>query len=247
MTYNINSAIRQGHGHIFEEKPCQDSLFTYQDSFIHSDDCFTLAIVSDGCSSGNKSEVGANLLSYLCGNYILSYLQQNPDRDIKTMLDNIFQDLVLYVKNSLPIGFPELQFIGDYWLATILGVIIYRNKCYKFSCGDGIYCIDDKYTVIDQNNYPKYLAYAAISDPIGYNIDLNCIPYSFNFEEFEEFNKVMISTDGFENHKNSNLETLREKQWDKTKAQFTKWARLCSNQGYFYDDCAIIAIERKEQ
>jgi hypothetical protein len=235
--HNINSAIRQGHGHIFEEKPCQDSFF------IHQNGSITIAIVSDGCSSGVHSEVGANLLSYLCGNYILSYVEKYPDKDITEILNITFNDLIIHILNSIPVGMYDVDVIENFWLATLLGVVIYRDKCYVFNCGDGIYYINNEYVAIDQNNCPQYLAYAAISNPAKV-MNLDMVPKGFDIKIFDVCDKIMIATDGFENHK-PNLESLRDKQWNKTQAQFTKWCRLSFSKGYFYDDCTIITLEKQ--
>ena len=145
--------------------------------------------------------------------------------------------------------------IKHYWLATIVGFILTDNQNLVFWCGDGIYVIDDELTSIDQNNRPTYIAYNSLHVPDEVGVTLEYIPHNFEYKLLSSPNKIMIASDGFENHNTDKICTFQEQepeasldlngqQWNK-KGQFglKKWMNSRSDRGFFEDDCFIITAE----
>lgn len=120
------------------------------------------AIVSDGCSSSEDSDIGARLLSHIAKG-VLIYLR-NRDRDIfgSPSFTEIFRELVVMkckeVKRAL--GLPT-----DVFDATLLVGIIYKDKIICHGWGDGYFTLVTKnntiiiYGIRYSSGAPYYISY----------------------------------------------------------------------------------------
>lgn len=147
---NTNAYFEIGSSH----RVCEDYALagTYND--------MAYAIVSDGCSSSNDTDIGARLLATIAKG-VLKYLR---DRDLIGAPDynSIFRELVvrkcIEVKQSL--GIPT-----DAFDATLLVSALYQNKIISLGWGDGyfIFVTNNNVKIIYDIHYssgaPYYLSY----------------------------------------------------------------------------------------
>lgn len=128
-----------------------------------------VAVVSDGCSTGTRSEVGANLGARLTVGMLIQRLTNISELNQAQFLrsdffwEKIRQDVLAQLRvlaNAL--GISLSQTVNDFFLFTIMGVIVTHFTTFLFSIGDGIYYVNGELTRLGPfpNNEPPYLCYA---------------------------------------------------------------------------------------
>lgn len=161
--------------------------------FLLSNEDYTIAVVCDGCGSGSNSEVGAKIGAKLVVETIATHLKNGLDQpnfwdDIRLNLLSQFETFV----NILSQENERKEFIYNYFLFTIVGVIITPNKTVIFAIGDGVIFINGRQILIETfaNNAPPYLAYGLCNYPelsqfkIYHELDTNKVE------------SILIGTDG---------------------------------------------------
>lgn len=248
--WSICGNTKIGHYHKQQDRNCQDHC-----CYDVVNNCI-IGVVSDGCSDGKHSEVGAKLIS----EQILWMLRKNVCSS-NFDIDYLFWPLQNYLfhmvnsriaSNLYLLSDEEVATIlREYFSATILGLIIKDDYGLIFNVGDGIWCLNSDncqdINHIDQNNTPNYFSHACVRNPEKFGLSAPYIPKNFNCHFFNpnEYDKIMIATDGFITH-NTDLLNLHGQQWDK-RGNFglAKWMNMKYREGYFYDDCAIITVEKQ--
>lgn len=257
--WSVASAVKVGHYHAFKGANCQDAA----DFFVADD--IICGIGCDGCGEGNHSEVGARMICTF-GLSEVSRLHQMGFTAERILCD-LFCSIVRFIEMQIfhiagPACYSNEQiayYVKHHWLSTVIGFIIQENKDgIVFSCGDGIYGVDDDVIVIDQNNTPKYIAYQALKNPESVGVNPENIPLQFVKHKFEAntVNRLFVASDGLDqpDEQKISLARLREpdlpfslhgQQWGK-KGQFglKKWMNSRWDRGYFDDDCCIVTAER---
>jgi len=129
---------------------------------------FTVAVVCDGCGSGEHSEVGAKIGSKIALECIERHYRWSPElfqyatmpapglKLIKRSILTRIQGLAEAMAGSYS------ENVSQYFLFTILAAIVDQKegKAYVFGCGDGIFYVNDVPTTIPSpNNAPAYLSY----------------------------------------------------------------------------------------
>lgn len=140
---------------------------------------YIIAIVSDGCSGGQYSEVGSKLLSSIFANTLARYLNKHhsilSDENFfqhDWLWHNVRQDVLARIRIiAQDMDENLIDTICKYFLATIVGVVITPNVTCVFSCGDGIYFINGEKHVIGPfaGNKPPYLCYGITGSEITRN------------------------------------------------------------------------------
>ncbi len=266
-TWTCSGAVKIGHSHYEKGQNCQDSFCL---SNPQDDQEWLIGVVCDGCGGveGGRNEVGSALLSDLIVNHLIDCCRRCHDPMIS--LNYLFGSIEKYIQSvkqnqlsymPLPRDFSSSLFISQFWLTTILGFVITNDKVIFFSCGDGVYMLDDTIVTIEQDNAPHYLAYRCLNSSERDAIPEGLIPNGFQYDDYplEGTNKIMIATDGFENHSYFKLVANKQRTepgllgflhgepWDKKgQTGLKRWMNSRSDLGYFDDDCAIITAERKQ-
>ncbi len=151
-----------------------------------------VAIISDGCGSGKHSEVGAKLVSVFMSNYSLKLLEkinESDNKSIKKIFENFNIQIINFIK-SIVNQIGDNLFVREFMLFTTMGVIITEKKTILFTLGDGVYILNNKVTILDNNNAPDY---------IGYNLIENSNNPSLIIQETiqtEDVNNIMLCSDG---------------------------------------------------
>lgn len=259
--WTVATAVKAGHYHLYKGANCQDAA-----EFFVADDIIC-GIGCDGCGEGDYSEVGARMLCVHALSEAARLHQMGFPAE--RIVDNLFFGLVRYIEQQIfylssimgasPSPDQIAHYVKHHWLATIMGFIIQEDKDgVIFSCGDGIYGLDDQEIIIDQGNKPTYIAYQALKEPEIVGVQPENIPVQFVKHRFDAatVSRLFIASDGFEHHNEQKLALSRDRQPDlptslhgeqwgkKGKFGLKKWMNSRSDRGYFDDDCFIITAER---
>lgn len=168
-----------------------------QDSWtILEDGDLTIGIVADGCGSGTYSEVGA-----LLGSSILAKaIRDACSRDLSSPIRwSIIQQHVLsqldVVARSMAGSYREV--VKNYFLFTLIGVILTPDRAIFFALGDGVLIINDEEQSLGQfqNNEPPYFGYNLIQEYVAIDpADLQLrVVREMSLDDLESF---VIATDG---------------------------------------------------
>lgn len=157
------SIVGRRHRHIYQNNQDAYDCITNEDA--------TIAVVCDGCSGGKHSEVGAKLGAKLIIQEIAFALKNCSE---VTKFDDIFWEEITQkvvekigqIAQTIDSKTPIQIIINDYFLFTIIGVVITPDETVIFSLGDGVIAINNKVKIIGEEyqNKPPYLAYKLCSD-----------------------------------------------------------------------------------
>lgn len=226
----LASGSVMGRDHIAFSKNNQDS-HTF---WVSPDYPAGFGIVSDGCGSGKKSEVGSSLTASFLRrrfqeafhfsrdsvalDYILRICLDGLKWTFKTMLDECL--------HSEPFADPG-EFVSTHLLATIVGFCYYKDEGLVFQYGDGIFAIGDEVIETDQNNTPNYFAY-----------ELRGATRAVTLRKFNlnEVNRVAVATDGFK-------PSLFPEVFEHKGNGLQRWMNIRRNSGDFRDDSTIVTAK----
>lgn len=223
----IASASVMGRDHIAFSKNNQDSFA----SWVSEDHSAGFGIVSDGCGSGKRSEVGAALTSAFLSRRLKENLHLNRGRftveQMVTMsLDGLkwsFKSIVDECLYSQPFGEPG-EFISTHLLATAVGFCYCDNDGVVFQYGDGIFVLDEEIIETDQDNTPAYPAYELCGGARNVLIR-KFVP--------SQTSKIAVATDGFK-------KSLFPEVFEHQGKGLQRWMNIRRNSGDFQDDSTIV-------
>jgi len=204
IEYTIGSAIGRDHLYVGGGpiKPLvgrgnQDAYATAED------ENFFIAVITDGCSEGEHSEVGANFGA----NFIAHRFREKFHRSsnlgyvlaVEDDMERIRQDMLATFRLWL-CNFPGNLHtnVSNYALFTIMGVMIRSMDVVIFSIGDGYWAMNGSLNRIGPfpNNEPPYMGYGLVTtkmvtaDPTI--IRFKCIAQ----EELDSIENLLIASDG---------------------------------------------------
>jgi len=170
-----------------------------QDAFAwHRSDNTIIAVVCDGCGSSKNSEVGAKLGARLAVQALRIWLPVLDEAPATTALEQVrLQLLEQFGKLVHEMGNDPLKTILNYFLFTIVGVVITPEKVVTFTHGDGVLAINDDYAhLVYPNNAPPYLTYDLVRDHLDPSIH-DHLMFNVHWEgRPEEVQDLLIGTDG---------------------------------------------------
>lgn len=179
-----------GRNHALIGKNNQDAYY------ITSDENITIALVSDGCSSGEHSEVGAKLGVRIVADVIISNLKQNSGRFKSTFAQQLQQETLFRLKkiaNHFTRNLDYYSIVHDCFLFTLVGAIITPVETLIFSVGDGVFAINGQVKLINSRvgeNAPPYIAYGLYGHPEWGEIEIHTHTVT------EKIQSILIGTDG---------------------------------------------------
>lgn len=180
-----------------------------QDSFywVNADNVL-IAVVSDGCSSSAHSEVGAKIGCRLVANHLSDWFSHfgsdDPEAIRLPYLWEVVRVTVLedICKVVCGMGGIPHRIIKDYFLFTVMGVMMGKGLCVLFSIGDGFSMLNK--TIFELGVYPKneppYMMYGAMQDklenptPELYKFQINAVWF------MDSIDHVVIGSDGVSDH-----------------------------------------------
>lgn len=144
-----------------------------------------IAVVCDGCGQGDHSEIGAKIGARL----IVSELA--TDANWETAWADICSNLRALAKLMESPKCSFNQIVENFFLFTIVGVVMTPGKTAVFTRGDGAYAINDQAELIDQKNAPNYLAYH-LTHPRSQSF----LPSVRVIKSTQEVNSIFLASDG---------------------------------------------------
>jgi len=180
-----------GRNHVLASKNNQDAYrIVRREQYI-------VAVVCDGCGSGKHSEVGAKLGARMVIDAIAGLLNQDSaisEPDFWNVLKiNLLQKLKDFVAIANEDQETVTEFVNDYLLFTIVGVVITPSETVTFSMGDGAIALNGKFYQIPAypDNAPPYLAYGLYRpDAVSFEIRDRIAT--------SELESILIATDGID-------------------------------------------------
>ncbi|PZV13088.1 MAG: protein phosphatase [Pseudanabaena sp.] len=244
-----------GRNHVLASKNNQDALrIVLWDNFV-------TAVVCDGCGSGKHSEVGAKLGSRMVTDAIADLINQGlaiSESDFWDVLKiNLLQKLTDFVEIANDAQESGMEFVNNYLLFTIVGLVITPSETVTFSMGDGAIGVNGKLIQIPAypDNAPPYLAYGLYrSDAIEFEIR-DRLPTA-------EVESILIATDGIddliaaeevnqfwqEDRYFKNPDAIRRKlsmlNREEVKPDWNK-RELIKRSGVLSDDTTLVVIRKK--
>lgn len=183
-----------------------------------------LAVVADGCGSGEHSEFGAKLAVQRlveCVNLGYSSIE-HFDRELKSVL-----------RQAYGLFEPGPKTVNDYFLFTILG-ILYDKRDYKatiFGCGDGVYATAKGSQLLKyENNTPPYLGYNLLTPG---KCSLTVYEHGWDAEMFP----AIVGTDGLAEYPDWATEYPK---WVEKNAHLTRLFRL--KHEFLHDDTTAVGL-----
>lgn len=148
----------------------QDALCTHQDARV------TIAVVSDGCGSQPRSEVGSNIGSQLLKSALIRQwtrhagLAKTSDFDavLSLALEATRQDLLAHLRilsQSIAGDGSFSRAVCDNFLFTLVGALVTEYGAAFFSIGDGLIVVNGEQIRIGpfEGNEPPYISYGLLS------------------------------------------------------------------------------------
>lgn len=133
-----------------------------QDVFhSHCTEHSLIAIVADGCSSGQYSQIGAQLGVQLATQSLTAALLQSPhaqDADFWTQVRNTW---LAQLRSLLSLIGDSGTVIQEYGLFTLVGACMTPEQTTVFAIGDGVVAVNGEFSILGPfpQNAPPYLAY----------------------------------------------------------------------------------------
>jgi serine/threonine protein phosphatase PrpC len=221
-----------GRSHLSRQANCQDSYALAQT------ENYIVGVVCDGCGEGQHSEVGSTLAAKYIVTQAIHLIEMNCDlAEIPMML---YGRVIEYLENLIAVSAPmnRVQFVKHHLLFTIVGVILTEKGGVLFSSGDGLIAVDELVNDIDQRNKPAYIAYHLIQEHV---ISASVIQHQFTTQSLDNWQRIVIATDGFEVDLLSELSDLQHPR------SLQRKLNVWSNQGkHFQDDATLIVLEKVE-
>ena len=152
-----------GRDHITTQKNSHDAYhFTSSGSL-------GIAVVCDGCGSGENSEVGSKLMARLVTAQVQRLYHNDPsafrvgqiDRGLMQLRRSILSHIQLLADGM---GGSFSQVIGEYFLSTVVGVIVTLDHTFVFGAGDGVVALNETLKILtpSEGNMPDYLTYGLV-------------------------------------------------------------------------------------
>ncbi len=155
--------------------PGQPAWKNNQDAYcvLRPTDDSCVAIICDGCGSGNRSEVGAALGARKCAELLAEELRDGRETREEIRWAKVKLDLIGYITAiAAGLGGDLTATIEEYFLFTIVSLVVTSKEVCVARIGDGVFAVydslrNDWYEFGPfPNNAPPYLMYNVTGSPI---------------------------------------------------------------------------------
>lgn len=180
-----------GRDHRLVNRNCQDGVYVIDSGPRR------VAVVTDGCGSGRHSEVGAKLGAQMLAESIYRASGYNTDLKVN------WQRVRMHALSNLDVLVRQLggsyrQTVEEFFLFTVVGVVMAGYEAAFFALGDGVIAINGEVIELGPfpGNAPPYLGYGLIGGNL-YDGSLADQPFAvvrqMPLDELEHF---LIGSDG---------------------------------------------------
>ena len=201
------------------------------------------AVVTDGCSSGRSSEIGARIGAA----WIAALVQQRFRGDgtearARAAAAEVGRELLVrlhVLARSLdPKGDLQAAAIEDALLFGFLAVVVTSATTIVFGIGDGVVVVDGNVSVIDPgpDNAPPYVAYGLLGPHIE--------PSVYFVGPTRSVGVVAVATDGLAVEP-SLTELAADPRYARNPSLLRKRLVVLSDRGSFLDDATVGVVRRR--
>lgn len=212
--FEIASGSVLGRDHVGPGKNNQDAVWVERELGCASVDGRPLAdqvvaVVCDGCGSGDHSEVGAKIGARLVTANLVQKIREKKFKapsegasfgdgakllgSINEFLRRVQDDVLAQIRVlALGMGGSLTATVQDYFLFTVVGAVVTQELAFVFGCGDGVAImngLDLKIGLKDGSNAPPYLGYHLVGQGRDNLAVKGVLPLS-------EFRTLVIASDG---------------------------------------------------
>lgn len=143
--------------------------------FLISEPDLIVAVVCDGCGSGKHSEVGAKIGARLLCESLVRHVRRPGAQTITeatapVVLERMRRDVLTDLHSlARSMGNSLSAVVNDYFLFTVVGVLITPRRTVLFSLGDGMLAVNGEPILIGPfpDNEPPYLAYDLVESSLA--------------------------------------------------------------------------------
>lgn len=205
----------------------------------------TAAIVTDGCSSGRYSEVGARLGAVWLADLVGSrFTEASPVDAARAVTRDLVARLCETARSCSPAGELETGRVGDLLLFGFLAAVVTTDAAIVFGVGDGFAWVDGRAHVIDPgpDNAPAYAAYALLGAPVE--------PRVLHLSAICDVDVVAVGTDGAAELLRADAEPsldalVRDERLLVNPSLLRKRLCVLSDRGLFWDDATVGIVRRR--
>ncbi len=158
-----------------------------------------VAVVCDGCGSGEHSEVGAKLGARIAVRQVLRWFGTSPKAFAKEKIaDHGLPMVARSVLSQIGLLADQMagsfsQVVSEYFLFTIVGVIVTQEDAIVFGAGDGLIIMNGGVVILgDGKNRPSYLAYGLVETESPIDPEFKVVAY----EKQSDLRSILLATDG---------------------------------------------------
>ncbi len=201
--FQIASGSVVGRDHRVVYKNNQDALAVTEYEGL------TIMVVADGCSSGLKSEVGAQLGVRLVTEHIARMYASRRAIDWKRLERQVVSQLDVIAQS---LGGDYRKTVEDFLLFTLVGAVLTQETATFFACGDGVLLINGQVLALGPypGNMPPYLAYRLLESELRIDPrEVNLAPVAER--PIDSIDSFVLGTDGVDDivrHAGRNLPGL---------------------------------------
>lgn len=186
-------------------------------------------VVSDGCGSGARSEVGAALTVAHLGAVLPRLLASDASLDdVPSRAIGELVEALASIRAAVEGDEAGPEFVHAHLLATVVAFAIRGDAGIVFWQGDGAFLVDDELVVLDEDDRPTYPAYAAVAGPHARR------PVGWRRFEARAPTRVAVATDGFDTG-------VLHEVFGRSAVALGRLLNVRAREGHFADDASVVA------
>lgn len=192
--FEVAHGSTRGQTHVHMLRNNQDAFVAIQQPSV------TVAVVSDGCGSGAYSEVGAQLgVRLIARECAIRFADDASDTSIEETLQYIRTITLDHIQSlAHGMGGTVREIVDDFFLFTIVGVVVGKRLTFVFGIGDGVYAINGTLYELGPfpDNAPPYLAYGITGSTIATTQPSLLQLQAYAVLHTADVRSVIVGTDG---------------------------------------------------
>lgn len=212
------------------------------------------AIVTDGCSSGLRCEIGARIgASWLAALITQAFGGCGPSRVVdgeaaaraaaNDVASGLLVRLELLARSLDPGGAIDARRVDETLLFGFLAAVVTPSTTIVFGIGDGIVVVDDEVTSIDPgpDNAPPYAAYGLLDYAAPTAPRVHFLGATTGIEV------VAVATDGLAPIATTLATLAGDRRYAVNASLLRKRLVVLSDGGTFSDDATVAVVSRRER
>lgn len=224
-----------GRAHRLVERDGQDGWATVATSGV------TAAIVTDGCSSGRVSEIGARVgAAWLAASIERRFGERgiDPKEAMAEACAELVERLGLLARSMNAEGDITPAVVGEALLFGFLAAVVTKEHAIVFGIGDGTVLVNDEVEAIDPgpDNAPPYAAYALLGKSVAPRIHF--------LGRASDVRVLAVATDGVVPAAACVRELAATKKLDVNPSLLRKRLLVMAGEHRFADDATVGVVRR---